>query len=235
MVRIGCCGFPLARAKYFKKFDLVEIQQTFHHIPQVKTLARWRQEAPKSFEFALKAWQLITHPPSSPSYEKLKEPLRTSKTKNYGSFQLTSEVLLAWEKTQEAARALNARFIVFESAREFVPEKTNIDNLTKFFGSIERGDYRMVWETHQPWPEDLVISLCRDLDLIYSFDPFTQTPLGGHPRYVKLRGRPGTGGGYPDEDLQELRRRAADLPESYILFSNEDMLTDAERFKKLMK
>ncbi|MHC1610664.1 MAG: DUF72 domain-containing protein [Candidatus Methanospirareceae archaeon] len=31
---------------------------------------RWRLRAPKEFEFTVKAWQLITHEPTSPTYRK---------------------------------------------------------------------------------------------------------------------------------------------------------------------
>jgi uncharacterized protein YecE (DUF72 family) len=28
-IKVGCCGFPVAKEKYYKNFDVVEIQQTF--------------------------------------------------------------------------------------------------------------------------------------------------------------------------------------------------------------
>ena len=64
-VCVGCCGFPMGRKAYFQRFSLVEVQQTFCKPPRLETLARWHQEAPEGFEFILKAWQLITHEPSS--------------------------------------------------------------------------------------------------------------------------------------------------------------------------
>ncbi|NIN51751.1 MAG: DUF72 domain-containing protein, partial [Nitrososphaeria archaeon] len=69
-VKVGCCGFPGSRKGYFNDFNLVEIQQTFYKMPRLETAQRWRQEAPNEFEFTLKAWQLITHPPTSPTYRK---------------------------------------------------------------------------------------------------------------------------------------------------------------------
>jgi uncharacterized protein YecE (DUF72 family) len=235
MIRVGCCGFGKTRTKYLRKFDLVEIQQTFYQPPQVKTAARWRHEARAGFEFTMLAWQLITHPPASASYEKVKEPLRSKRIKNYGSFQLTSEVLGAWERTAEIGEALGCAMIVFLSPPEFVAEKTNIDNLTKFFGSIERGGLQMAWEPTSRWPEDLVISLCRDLDLIYCSDPFIQRPLNPPPWYLRLHGKGDQESLYTDKDLRGLRRLLSNCPEAYVLFCNQTMVEDATRLKKMLK
>jgi uncharacterized protein YecE (DUF72 family) len=235
MIKVGCCGFAQARARYFRRFHLVEIDQTFYQPPQPKTAARWKQEAGEDFEFTVKAWQLITHPPTSPSYEKLKKPPSPRNLKNYGSFQLTSEVLAAWEETEHVAENLGARLIVFESPPSFVPEKTHIDNLTKFFGSVERRGYRMVWAPAAKWPEDLVIFLCRDLDLILACDPFLQRPLSDSLWYLRLQGKGNRSYKHTDRDLSELRRMVSTPEECYVLFDNEHMLADAGRFKKMLK
>jgi uncharacterized protein YecE (DUF72 family) len=234
MIKVGCCGFGKARGTYFRKFDLVEVDQTFYQVPLPKTASRWRQEAGRKFEFTVRAWQLITHPSDSPTYEKVKDRLPAKKLKNYGWFQLTGEVLSAWERTAEVARNLDARMILFESPPSFIPEKTCIDNLTKFFGSIDRGGFSMVWEPRSPWPEDLVISLCRDLDLIYGCDPFAQHPLTPSPWYLRLHGKNGEEP-HSDKDLRSLRRLLASVEDAYVLFDNETMISDATRFRKMLK
>jgi len=76
ITKIGCCGFGIARPKYFETFSVAEIQQSFYQPPKPDTVKRWRDEAPIDFEFTLKAWQLITHEASSPTYRRLKEPVR---------------------------------------------------------------------------------------------------------------------------------------------------------------
>jgi uncharacterized protein YecE (DUF72 family) len=67
-IRVGCCGFALAQPRYFRTFRLLEVRQTFYQPPRLATLQRWRQQAPPGFEFTLKAWQLITHEPTSPTF-----------------------------------------------------------------------------------------------------------------------------------------------------------------------
>ncbi|MHC4573974.1 MAG: DUF72 domain-containing protein [Planctomycetota bacterium] len=102
--KVGCCGFPVARPKYFEKFSLVEIQQTFYQPPQPDTAKRWRDQAPADFEFTLKAWQLVTHEPSSPTYRRLKIPLSETQKKQLGAFRWTDAVRRAWQKTLEIAQ-----------------------------------------------------------------------------------------------------------------------------------
>lgn len=72
-VKVGRCGFPMAKAEHYRRFPVVEIQQTFYNLPRVQTAEKWRREAlalrsrskQADFEFTMKAWQLITHEPST--------------------------------------------------------------------------------------------------------------------------------------------------------------------------
>jgi uncharacterized protein YecE (DUF72 family) len=107
-IKVGCCGFPVARARYFRTFPIVEVQQTFYRPPRTDTLKRWRQEAPEEFAFSLKAWQLITHNPSSPTYRRLKMSLSNGQKAQAGDFRYTDLVRRAWDATLEAAAALRA-------------------------------------------------------------------------------------------------------------------------------
>jgi uncharacterized protein YecE (DUF72 family) len=72
---VGCCGWAAARARYFKQFRTIELQSTFYQPSAVDLAEEWRRDAPEDFRFCLKAWQLITHGASSPTYRKLKAPL----------------------------------------------------------------------------------------------------------------------------------------------------------------
>ena len=103
-VKVGCCGFPGGRKGYFSQFKLVEVQQTFYKMPKLETAQRWRQESPADFEFTLKAWQLITHPPASPTYRKAGLKVPSSAEEHYGFFRPSDEVHQAWEETRRFAR-----------------------------------------------------------------------------------------------------------------------------------
>ena len=74
-VRVGLCGWTTAMATYVRRFPLVEVQHTFYEPPADSVLSRWRNGVPASFEFTMKAWQLVTHESGSPTYRRLKHPL----------------------------------------------------------------------------------------------------------------------------------------------------------------
>jgi len=113
-VKVGCCGFPKARSKYYECFKVVEVQQAFYQPPTPATVARWRAEAPSDFEFTLKAWQLITHESKSPTYRRLTLSWPQTKLDRCGSFKPTDEVQWAWERTRDVAIGLKARILVFK-------------------------------------------------------------------------------------------------------------------------
>lgn len=122
-VLVGCCGWAGARWKYFEDFPVVELQTTFYQPPSVALAEKWRAVAPADFVFALKAWQLITHPASSPTYRRLRRPVPPEQRDRYGFFRPTGEVWEAWLTTRAIARALRAAVIVFECPASFTPPR----------------------------------------------------------------------------------------------------------------
>src|SRR4051794_35225249 len=120
-VRVGLCGFTMALADYVREFPVVEVQQTFYQPPADATLLRWRRQAPPGFEFTLKAWQLITHEASSPTYRRLRRPLDADERRECGSFRTTPVVLEAWSRTLQCARLLRATAVLMQCPRSFRP------------------------------------------------------------------------------------------------------------------
>lgn len=66
-IKIGLCGFTIAMAEYPRRYPVVEVQQTFYQPPAEGVMSRWLAAMPAGFEFTIKAWQLITHPATSPT------------------------------------------------------------------------------------------------------------------------------------------------------------------------
>ncbi len=75
-VRIGCSGWNYAAWKdefyegkparlwlqhYARYFDTVEVNSTFYRLPLKTSVARWVEEAPPNFVFAVKASRYLTH------------------------------------------------------------------------------------------------------------------------------------------------------------------------------
>jgi uncharacterized protein YecE (DUF72 family) len=200
----------------------------------VTTGERWRAEAPTDFEFTMKAWQLITHEPSSPTYRRLTKPIPRELKDRYGAFRSTAEVFDAWALTRAFANALGATIIVFQCPPSFTPTPEHIANLRTFFSSIDRTGWRAAWEPRGTWATDMVRGLCRELDLIHVVDPLKQASLLGTTRYFRLHGVTGYRYVHTDEDLQRLAAACPpDLP-TYCLFNNIFMAEDAVRFQALL-
>jgi uncharacterized protein YecE (DUF72 family) len=136
-LRVGCCGFPLSLRRYAEEFWVVEVQQAFYQPPALRTLEKWRGAVPSDFEFALKAWQLITHEASSPTYRRLREELSQQQRRDVGAFRLNATVLYAWRRTLECARMLGSRCVLFQCPARFGPTPKNKANLRQFFREIK--------------------------------------------------------------------------------------------------
>ncbi|MDZ7361317.1 MAG: DUF72 domain-containing protein [candidate division KSB1 bacterium] len=231
-IAIGCCGFAESQDKYFAEFAAIEIQQTFYQPPGVETARRWREKAPPHFEFALKAWQLITHPATSPTYRRLRQPLSEKAKKRAGSFQPTDEVWQAWETTRQIAEALQARFIVFQCPASFAPSAENQSNLRRFFTQLQRDKFQLVWEPRGEWQAKQIHSLCEELDLIDGVDPFQRHPsFTPIVQYFRLHGIGGYRHQFTDADLRRLADWCQAAP-TWAMFNNTNMLEDARRFIK---
>jgi len=233
-IKVGCCGFVVAQKKYFSLFELIEIQQSFYQVPKIETAQKWRSAAPPGFEFTMKAWQLITHEPSSPTYRRLGEKIEPSRSGDYGRFQATSEVFDAWRRTAEFARTLGASIIVFQCPASFTATEDNTDNMRNFFNMIDRKDFICAWEPRGKWPEDVVGKLCEELGLIHCVDPFKNKPLHGEFQYFRLHGITGYDYSFTDEELASLVVWSENKP-TYVLFNNTAMREDGLRFKWLIK
>jgi uncharacterized protein YecE (DUF72 family) len=233
-IKVGCCGFPVSREKYYQNFDLVEIQKTFYQPPRQRTVEKWRQEAPENFEFTLKAWQLITHPTSSPTYRRLIAVIPESKKENYGFFRSTHEVSAAWEVTEKMAEILKAGIVVFQCPAGFKPTRENKNNLRSFFNTIKRKRYLFVWEPRGKWDRKEISTLCQKSNLIPCVDPFKNGPFPGRIAYFRLHGKAGYGYKYTNSDLKELKSFSEGFDSSYFMFNNVYMFKDALRFKEII-
>lgn len=231
-IKVGCCGFVVSQQKYFRLFKLIEIQSTFYQLPQLKTAEKWRASAPQGFEFTMKAWQLITHEPTSPTYRRLREQIDPAKFHHYGRFRVTDEVLGAWHRTAMFARTLGTCIIVFQCPASFRPTNENAANMRGFFSEIDRQGFRFAWEPRGNWPQELIRRLCEELQLIHCVDPFKNEQQFGDLRYFRLHGITGYAYQYTDEDLLQLKRWGEEKP-TYLLFNNNWMKEDALRFLEL--
>jgi uncharacterized protein YecE (DUF72 family) len=232
---VGCCGWTEAHARYVRDFKTIELQTTFYQPPSIAVAKRWKAEAPPEFHFCMKAWQLITHTPASPTYRRLKSAVSPTEKDLYGNFRPTEQVSLAWERTKEIAEVLHARVIVFQCPKSFLPTRQNTRNLITFFQQIERSYYTFAWEPRgDDWRPNLIRDLCAENNLVHCVDPFQSDTVYGNRLYWRLHGKTGYRYRYTDEDLAILKAKLntqAHLPgPNYVMFNNMHSKEDALRF-----
>jgi uncharacterized protein YecE (DUF72 family) len=227
----------MATAHYFREFGVVEVQQTFYEPPRDSTLRRWRTQAPPAFEFTLKAWQLVTHDATSPTYRRLRRPLRADERAGCGSFRDTPVVREAWERTLECARLLRATAILLQCPASFRPTAENLDRLRAFARTARRpAGIRLLWEPRGDWSTENVAGLCRELDLVHVVDPFVHATATPRQPYFRLHGTTGARHVYTDDELRRLLELLPAAPEAppYVMFNNLPRVGDARRFRALL-
>lgn len=235
-VAVGCCGWGDPRARYFAHFPVIELQTTFYELPSPALALKWRGAAPQRFQFCMKAWQLITHTPSSPTYRRLRSAVSRAEHNLFGSFRPTEQVWLAWQRTTEIARAVQASVILFQCPASFTPDAGNVRNFRAFFARVRSDGWRLAWEPRGDWPAGLIRDLCSEFDLLHCVDPFRNQSVYGRSVYWRLHGRSGYAYRYSDDELQWLRDHvhmstAEGREPIYVLFNNMSMVPDALRFQ----
>lgn len=234
MIKVGTCGFRGNKLEYSKLLPAVEIQQTFYQPPQIKTLERWRAEMPDGFEFAIKAWQLITHEAKSPTFRRLKRQLTDRERAEAGYFKPTAIVREAWDVTLACAEALEAKTILFQCPASFKPYEENIENLEKFFARIKRGRMNFCWEPRGAWDDKIVRDICERFDLWHVVDPLKNRTVTPDRCYFRLHGMTGWRYKYEEGELEELAALLPRKKTSYVFFNNIHMTEDAVRFRELI-
>lgn len=234
-IRIGTCGFRNTKESYAQVLSTVEIQHTFYQPPQIKTLESWREGMPEGFEFTLKAWQLITHESTSPTYKRLKRTLTEKEAAETGFFKPTAIVREALDVTMACAKALGARTILFQCPAKFTQTKENVANLRKLIKRIDRGDLNLAWEPRGAWDDKTVKKICDDLDLWHVVDPFAKPTVTPDRCYYRLHGIPRWRYTYEDVELEELVSLLPSDRLSYVFFNNVTMRDDAVRFSKIVE
>ena len=234
-IKLGMCGFTIGAASYYRQFRVVEVQQTFYDPPARETLARWRREAPADFEFTMKAWQVITHLGTSRTYRRLRSPFSQAAKAEAGAFRWNDTVRNAWHVTLECARILRATAILLQCPASFRPTEANAAAMRQFFTSSERpAGVHLLWEPRGPWPDHVVRTLCRELDLLHAVDPFVRPALTPEVVYWRLHGNRSHYANYTDDELRQIYQwLPQDDRDAYVLFNNIPRVHDIRRFREM--
>jgi uncharacterized protein YecE (DUF72 family) len=233
VVKLGLCGFTIGAAQYYRRFKVLEVQQTFYDPPAPETLRRWRDAAPPEFEFTMKAWQVITHLGTSRTYRRLRSPFSERQRAEAGGFRLNETTMDAYHRSLEACRILRATAILFQCPPSFHPTPENVASMREFFRTVDRPDgVPFLWEPRGKWPDDLIEEVCEDCRLLHAVDPFIRQSRTPSLIYWRLHGNGSHYAVYKDEELNQLLDW---LPagDAYVMFNNIPRVKDSARFRAL--
>lgn len=231
---MGLCGWTIAQSRYITEFSLLEVQQTFYEPPGDALLQKWRRSVPPDFEFTMKAWQLVTHEASSPTYRRLKQPIPPDDRVALGGFRLTEPVLRAWQRSLECVAMLRATALLLQCPKRFGPTATNVARMREFLTVVERPSARLLWEPRGEWPTTLIDELCTELDLVHVVDPMQRDTVTPDQTYFRLHGTSGSRHVHTNDELRRLRDKVDGRPSPYVLFNNLPRVGDAERFLDML-
>jgi uncharacterized protein YecE (DUF72 family) len=233
-LKIGLCGYAGAAAGR-EDFCVGEIEETFYDAVRPGTLELWRAQAPPSFEFTMRAAQLITHGPTSSAYRRLKQPLSRREQSECGGFRWNETVRAAWERTADSARLLGATAILFQCPASFRATLQSVDNMQRFFEEVGKpASFAFLWEPRGPWPDAAIADVCAPLGLTHVVDPFVRKPVTQGLTYWRLHGRGSQDVSYTDEELVALRDQVDPAGQTYALFNNIPRAGDAQRFARIV-
>jgi uncharacterized protein YecE (DUF72 family) len=141
----------------------------------------------------------------------------------------------AWQTTVDCAGILGATAILLQCPASFRPTEDAIARLREFaHRAVRPPGVRLLWEPRGPWPDDLVLGLCTELDLVHAADPFLRTSLTTDLAYYRLHGITGARHVYTDEELTRLSAMLDGRP-TYVMFNNLPRAADAWRFAQLVR
>jgi uncharacterized protein YecE (DUF72 family) len=191
---------------YAKYFDTVEINNTFYHLPKIRTFNTWRETVPGNFIFALKASRFITH------MKKLKAP-KTSSKKLFNRMQKLRETLGP---------------ILFQLPPGW---SRNDERLAKFLASLSPG-HSYVFEFRDPsWLTQEIYDLLKEHNAAFCIHDFrgerTPREITADFTYIRMHGprRAAYSGSYPPRILkgwaEQIHEWQSRLRAIFVYFNND--------------
>jgi len=186
--RIGTVGFDGTPGRTYAKLNLVEYQDSFTGTPSTKSLGRLRRAAGEDFTFVLRASAALTHAGEA-MMSRLKLSYLPEGKIPREPFDTGELGLAAWQWTLEAAEALGADAIFWQTPASFRPTPANRQRIARFVEHHLSDGPSVIWDSQGLWELDELAAASRDLGLIPSYDPLLElTPLPG-ATYLRVLGK----------------------------------------------
>lgn len=220
-LRVGCSGWlyrhwrgdfypaelPTSRwfAHYALAFDTVEINNSFYRLPDAATFAKWREQAPPHFLYAVKASRFLTH------IKKLKDP--------------EGPLARFFEHARELGTGLGP--ILYQLPPRW---PINLERFEHFLRALPRGCRHVVEFREPSWYDERVYELMRRRDVALCLHDMegssTDRIVIGPIVYVRFHvGTKKYGGRYGDARLDDwaawLADRASEGREVFAYLNND--------------
>ena len=190
---------------YAERFDTVELNSSFYHIPKADTARSWAERTPPAFRFAVKVSRLITH---------------------VHKLEGCEEVVEWFFRELEPLRSKVCAYL-FQLPPSFSPQPAQLES----FLSLLQPDDRYVFELRNPESyEGAVPALLERYGAAFCIHDLSQreTPhlVTSTKVYVRFHGTGGRySGGYSDEELEiwasRIRSWSEQGKEVLVYFNND--------------
>jgi uncharacterized protein YecE (DUF72 family) len=224
-VRIGCSGWnydhwrdgvfypPRLPANewlpfYAERFDTVEVNATFYRLPRRDTVARWVEQTPDDFTFAVKVSRYLTH------IVRLRDTAR--------------HLALLLDRIEPLVRSPKLGPLLWQLPPTFARDD---ERLAAALAELPPGLRHAIELRHESWFADDVLELLRrhDVALVIADGPkvrrFQRHELTADFTFVRLHsGARGRRGNYSESELEEWAGRVggwADSGDVFVYFNND--------------
>jgi uncharacterized protein YecE (DUF72 family) len=227
VIRIGCSGWnyrdwrgafypdglPARRwlESYAERFDTVEVNTTFYRLPSRDAVARWVEQTPDGFGFAVKASRYLTH------IRRLRE--------------VADGMARLGERIEPLVQADRLIATLWQLPANF---RRDDERLASALEEMPPG--RHAFEPRHPsWFCDDVAALLRERDVAFVVADDKRRPLPAEPvtaswSYVRLHyGHRGRRGNYSPSELDDWAARIRRLPGDVLVYLNNDWEAFAPR------
>ncbi len=208
----------LASAKFLQyyatRLDSVEVNMTFRRHPTEKLLAGWIAAVPKSFQFAIKAHQSITH------FARLR-----------GVAGATVDFFASLEPLREANKLGPVLF-------QLPPDlKCDLPRLEEFLGGLPRGARAAMEFRHETWfvPETYALLRGKNVALCLAESEKFETPDVSTADYSYFRLRKEEYSAPARKTLAKRVAEAVKRGDSYVYYKHEDTPDGAFYAEELIK
>jgi len=192
---------------YSKHFVTSEVNSSFYHLPQEKTIINWYSCTPEGFIFSVKAPRSITH------------------------LKRLSAADEEWEKFKNRIDLLKEKLgpILLQFPPSFKKDEENLQKLINFLRGKEK--YRFALEfRHKSWCDEEVYEILKSLNAAWVIADSSRYPkakvVTADFCYIRMHGPQSLySSSYSDQQLKELadeiRQYAKVCNEIYVYFNND--------------